>query len=195
MFAKALSRYWWVALIRGIVAILFGLLAFAMPGTTLASLVLLFGAFALIEGALAIGSAIAARGTHEDWWILLLEGLLGVAFGLIALARPGITSLVLLYYIAAWAIVVGAMRIATAIRLRRELHGEGWLAFGGVISILFGVLMFASPASGALALILYIGAWAIIEGASLCALSFRLKRLGSGRAEDRPIPPFGVPAR
>jgi uncharacterized membrane protein HdeD (DUF308 family) len=200
MFANALSRYWWVALLRGLVAILFGIVAFALPGVTLATLVLFFAAFAFVEGILAIGSAIGARKTDETWWVLLVEGLLGVAFGVLTFMRPGITGLILLLYIAAWAIVTGALRIASAIRLRREIEGEGWLALGGVVSILFGVFMFAFPAAGALAVLFYIGAWSVVTGVTLCLLAFELRRLGKlgpGERREREVPTFGTraPAR
>ena len=194
MFANALSRYWWVALLRGLVAILFGIVAFALPGATLATLVLFFAAFALVEGTLAIVSAIGARKSDETWWVLFIEGLFGVAFGVLTFMRPAISGLVLLLYIAAWAIVTGALRIAAAVRLRREIKGEGWLALGGVVSILFGVFMFAFPAAGALAVLFYIGAWAIVSGVSLCLLSFELRRLGKlgpGAPGPREVPTFG----
>jgi uncharacterized membrane protein HdeD (DUF308 family) len=191
MLAKAISRYWWLALVRGVVAILFGLVAFSRPGATLATLLLLFGGFVLIDGVLSICLAIAARKSDEDWWVVLLEGALAVLFGVLVFMRPGFTGLALLYLIGAWAVVSGALRIATAVYLRREIRGEGWLAAGGVLSILFGVLMFASPATGALALIFVIGAWAIVQGASLCAVAFKLKHLHEGHE----IPTLGHPAR
>jgi uncharacterized membrane protein HdeD (DUF308 family) len=200
MFANALSRYWWVALLRGLVAILFGIVAFALPGVTLATLVLFFAAFAFVEGILAVVSAVGARKSDETWWVLFIEGLFGVAFGVLTFMRPAITGLVLLLYIAAWAIVTGALRIAAAIRLRKEIEGEGWLALGGVVSILFGVFMFAFPAAGALAVLFYIGAWSIVTGVTLCLLSFELRRLGKlgpGERGPREVPTFGTraPAR
>lgn len=197
MLAKAMSRYWWVALIRGLIAILFGLVAFALPGITLATLVLFFAAFAFVEGLLAAISAIGARKSSDTWWVLLLEGLLGVAIGVITFMNPGVTALVLLLYIGAWAIVTGALRIAAAIWLRREIEGEGWLAFGGVLSIVFGVLMFAFPGVGALAVLYYIGAWAVVTGVTLCLLAFELRRLGRLGPSSPAAASFGsgAPAR
>ncbi len=185
MLAKALSRYWWIALLRGVVAIIFGLVAFSKPGATLAALLLFVGGFALIDGALTIVLAIAGRKSDEDWWVVLLEGAVAVLFGVLVFMRPAMTSLALLYLIGAWAIVMGALRVATAIYLRREIHGEGWLAAGGVLSILFGVLMFASPATGAMALLFVIGAWALVQGASMCAVAFKLKHLHEGPEAPR----------
>jgi uncharacterized membrane protein HdeD (DUF308 family) len=190
MLAKAISRYWWLALVRGVVAIMFGLIAFSRPGATLAALLLFFGGFALIDGVLTVCLAIAARKSDEDWWVVLLEGVVAVLFGVLVFMRPGMTSLALLYLIGAWAVVTGALRVVMAIYLRREIHGEGWLAAGGILSILFGVLMFASPATGALALLFVIGAWALVQGASMLAVAFKLKHLHEGPE----VPTLGHPA-
>lgn len=192
MLGAALSRYWWMVLLRGLLAIAFGIAAFGLPGLTLAALVMLFAAFAFVEGLFAIFHAIGARRSEESWWLLLLEGLMGVAFGLLAFFKPGITTLLLLLYIGGWAIVTGALRVGTAVRLRREIQGEGWLAFGGIMSILFGVIVFAAPAAGALALVFWIGAWAILEGITLCVLAFKLARL---RRETRSTFDEGVRVR
>ncbi|HVJ19224.1 MAG TPA: HdeD family acid-resistance protein [Polyangiaceae bacterium] len=193
MLAKALSQYWWLALLRGVVAILFGLAAFMLPGITLSTLFIAFAAYAFVEGLLAVFWAFGARRSDEEWWIVLLEGMIGVAFGVIAFMRPMATSMVLLFYIGAWAMISGGLRVATAIRLRRVIQGEGWLAFGGVVSILFGVLMFAAPEAGALALVYYIGAWAIVSGGTLCGVAYRLRRLEKG--DEREVPTLGVHAR
>lgn len=173
---STLARNWWALALRGLSAVIFGLLAFAWPGITLGVLVLFYGAFALIDGLLAIAAAIFGReGSNLPWWALLLEGMLGIGAGLLTFAWPGITALVLLYLIAAWAIVTGIFEIIAAIRLRKEIEGELWLALSGVLSIVFGVLLMAQPGTGALAVVWLIGAYALIFGVFLLALAFRLK--------------------
>src|SRR3954469_9670811 len=132
----ALARNWWLILLRGICAVIFGVLTFVWPGVTLLTLVLLYGAYALIDGMLAIWAAITGGETAARWWLLIV-GVLGLAAGLITLMMPGITALVLLFFIAAWAIATGAMQIVGAIRLRKEIDNEWMLIAGGVLSILF----------------------------------------------------------
>ncbi len=177
MFAHSLSHYWWILLLRGIFALLFGLAAFVLPGITLATLVLLFAAFAFTDGLFETFHAIQARGINENWWLLLLEGLLGILFGVLTFQAPDITTLLLLMYIAAWAIASGVMRIVEAFQLRKEIEGEWLLALGGLISLAFGVMMIARPGAGALAVIWFIGTWAVIAGAFLIALSFKVRAI------------------
>jgi uncharacterized membrane protein HdeD (DUF308 family) len=179
-----LAHNWVAVLVRGIVAILFGVATFVAPGISLAVLVLLFGAYAFIDGVLAIVSAFRRRGEADNWGMMLLEGIVGVGAGLVTLFWPGLTALALLYVIAAWALVTGVFEIAAAIRLRKVLHGEWLLVLGGLASIGLGVLLMAYPATGALALVLWIGAYAIVFGVLLVGLAFRL------RAWDR-LHPFG----
>lgn len=186
-----LAESWWLMLLRGIVAILFAIFAFTRPVITLASLILVVGVFALVEGTLAAISALRARKSQEDWWVVLIEGLLGIVFGVLVFASPAITTLVLLFYIAAWAIVLGALRIAFAIRLRRHIHGEFWLILSGVVSIAFGLLMMAFPGAGAIAALIYIAVWALIIGVSEVLLAFRLRSLGKHEA---PTPGAQAPA-
>ena len=172
-----LAHNWWVLALRGLCAIIFGILAFVWPGVTLGVLVLLYGAYALVDGVLAIIAALSKRqGSGLPWWALLLEGLLGIAAGLVAFVWPGITALFLLFLIAAWAIVTGIFEIIAAIRLRKEIEGELWLALSGIVSILFGVLLFVRPGAGALTVVWLIGTYAIFFGIFLLALAFRLKR-------------------
>jgi uncharacterized membrane protein HdeD (DUF308 family) len=175
MLANAFSQYWWVVLLRGLVAIVFGLIALAMPGVTLATLIWLFAAFAFVDGCFTVFNAIGARKENENWWVLLLEGLLGVLFGVVAFRAPGITALVLLFYMAAWAIVSGALRIALAVRLRHEIAGEWTLGLSGLASIVFGVLIMAAPGAGALAVLWLIGLWALVAGGALVLLSFKVR--------------------
>jgi uncharacterized membrane protein HdeD (DUF308 family) len=173
--AETLSRNWWVLLLRGVVAILFGVLAFMQPGISLASLVLLFGAFAFADGVLGAWTAISHRKDTENWWVLLLEGLLGVGVGALTLLNPGVTALVLLFYIAIWAMATGVLEIVTAIRLRKEIEGEWMLVLAGLASVVFGVLLMASPGAGALAVLWLIGSYAIVFGMLLVALAFRVR--------------------
>jgi uncharacterized membrane protein HdeD (DUF308 family) len=172
-----LSRAWWVYLVRGLLAILFGVLAFARPGLTLATLVIFFGAWALATGVFAILAAFAAKKVHTDWWVLLLEGLLGIAVGLVTFWAPGITAISLLWYLAFWAILSGIFEIVTAVRLRKEIRGEGWLMLAGLASIVFGGLLLSRPGAGALAVITFIGAYALVLGVILVMAAFKLKGL------------------
>jgi uncharacterized membrane protein HdeD (DUF308 family) len=140
--------------------------------------VLIFGADAFADGVLAIVSAVRRRGTTDEWGMLLLEGIVGVAAGLVTLFWPGITALTLLYVIAFWALLTGVLEIAAAIRLRKLITGEWLLALGGVASIVFGVAIALFPAAGALALVLWIGAYMLLFGALLVGLGFRLRARG-----------------
>jgi uncharacterized membrane protein HdeD (DUF308 family) len=173
-----LARNWSLVLLRGIAGIIFGVLTFVWPSLSLAALVIVFGAYALADGVLAIISAIRWRGETERWWLILLEGLAGVAAGTITLFWPGITALALLYVIAAWALVTGALEIAAAIRLRKVITGEWLLVLSGIASVALGVLLALFPGPGALALVLWIGAFAIVSGALLIALAFKLRSWG-----------------
>lgn len=171
-----LARNWWALALRGVCAVIFALLAFTWPGLTLEVLVLFYGAFALIDGVLSIVAAIFKHeGGGVPWWALLLQGILGIAAGLFTLAWPGITALVLLYLIAAWAMVTGVFEIIAAIRLREEIEGELWLALSGVLSVVFGVLLMVWPGAGVLTVVWLIGVYALIFGVFLLALAFRLK--------------------
>ncbi|MDC0721320.1 HdeD family acid-resistance protein [Nannocystis bainbridge] len=178
MLCESLSTAWWSLLLRGLVALLFGALSLVAPGLSLAALTVWFGVFVLVDGVFLIGGSFAGRKENEHWWLMLLEGLCGVAFGLLALRVPGITALVLLMYIAAYAIITGVLRIVMAIRLRKEIEGEWWLALSGLAGVLFGGLMMTMPGAGALALMLYIGVWALLVGFSLIFLAFRVRRIG-----------------
>jgi uncharacterized membrane protein HdeD (DUF308 family) len=172
-----LSRNWWVFLVRGLIAILFGVCAFAQPGLTLATLVVLFGVWALVSGAFALVGAFAAMKTHVGWWMLLVQGLLGIAVGILTFRAPAITAISILWYLAFWSIFTGIVEIVTAIRLRKEIRGEGWILVAGIASVLFGVLLLAQPGAGALALIALIAAYAIVFGVMLVMAGLRLKGL------------------
>jgi uncharacterized membrane protein HdeD (DUF308 family) len=180
-----LARNWWALALRGLAAILFGILAFAWPGITLFVLVIFFGAYLLVDGIFAIVAAVRAAGEQARWWLLLLEGILGVVAGLVAFFWPGLTALALLYLIAAWAIVTGIMEIVGAIRLRQEMVGEWALILGGALSVLFGVLLVAIPVrAGLLSLTWLIGAYAVAFGVLLVILAFLVRNAPSS-AEGR----------
>jgi uncharacterized membrane protein HdeD (DUF308 family) len=168
-------RHWWALALRGLAAVVFGILAFALPGMTLALLVLLFGAYALVEGVLAIVSAVRSGGDHL--WYLVLEGVLGIVAGIAAFTWPGLTALVLLFIIAVWAVLTGILEVVVALRLRKAIKNEWALIAGGVLSVVFGVFMLLSPGTGALALVWLIGAYAIIFGITLFALAWEVRGL------------------
>jgi uncharacterized membrane protein HdeD (DUF308 family) len=166
-----LGRRWWILLVRGIVAIVFGLLAFAWPGLTIIILTTLFAVYALVDGVFAL-----IIGVHARWWLLALLGVLGILAGLFAFFYPGLTALTLLLIIAAWAIVRGIFEIAAAIQLRKVIANETALIIAGVCSVIFGIILFARPAIGVLAVVWIIGAYALIIGIFLIVLAFRVKR-------------------
>jgi uncharacterized membrane protein HdeD (DUF308 family) len=175
---QALADNWWLILLRGIAAIVFGVLAMAWPGVTLVTLVVLYGIFVLADGAFAVLAAIRGSEYASSWWLAIV-GLLGIAAGIITLLWPGITGLVLLFCIAIWAIATGILQIVGAIAMRNELDDTWLLVATGALSVLFGALLIARPGTGALALVLVIASYAIIYGILLCLLAFRLRKHAS----------------
>jgi uncharacterized membrane protein HdeD (DUF308 family) len=175
MLSTILSRLWWMILLRGVIAIVFGLLIFARPDISLVSLVLVFGLFAFADGVGNVVTAVGGRREQDHWWVLLFAGLAGIALGVLTFLRPGITALVLLFYIALWAIVTGVLQLVAAIRLRKEIEGEVWLGLGGLISIVFGLMLIARPGAGALAVLWLIGAYAVAFGIIQLVLAFKAK--------------------
>jgi len=176
---EALKRGWWLLVLRGVCAVLFGILTFVWPGVTLVTLVLLFGAYALINGIFTLGLAIRApKGTPGMGTVVLLA-LLGIAAGILTFAYPGITALSLLWIIAFWAIFTGVFEIMAAVRLRKELSNEWFLILSGVLSVLFGVLILAMPGAGALSIVWVIGSYAILFGIMMLTLAFRIKSLAA----------------
>ena len=171
---EVLARNRWALALRGLFAVLFGLAVFIWPVLTLLALVALFAAYALVDGVFSIVAAIRAAGRRARWWPLLLEGVLGIAAGVVAFLWPNITALALLYVIAAWAIVTGVFEIVAAIRLRREIEGELLLGLAGLASVIFGVLLILFPGAGALAVLWLIGGDAIGFGARALFPGFRL---------------------
>lgn len=175
MLADALSRFWWMTLLRGVIAILFGIMILAQPGISLVALVLVFGGYALADGIANVVTAIGGRKNNEGWWMLLLGGLAGIGVGILTLFSPGTTALALLFYIAIWAIATGLLELVAAIRLRKEIEGEIWLGLAGIASILFGVLLAARPGTGALAVLSIIAVYAIVFGVILLLLAFKTR--------------------
>lgn len=175
--STALARNWWVLLLRGLVAIAFAVLTWVQPAASMVALVYVFGFYVLADGVLGVWMALANRQGNPQWWVLLLWGLVSVVAGVLTFALPQVAALALLMYIAAWSIVTGVLQIAAAIRLRKEITGEWLLGLAGLVSVLFGVLLVAWPASGALALLWLIAFYAAVFGVLLVVLAFKLKQL------------------
>lgn len=173
--ARTLSQYWWLVVLRGVLAILFGLSAFLWPGITWLTLILFFGVYAIVDGLIAIGTGFARTKDSPHWWAFLLEGLVSIGAGVVALIWPDLATLVLVYMIAAWAVFTGILEILAAIRLRHEIDNEWFLALGGVLSVGVGILLFLQPAAGGLALIWIIGGYALVFGILLVVLGIRLR--------------------
>ena len=174
----ALARNWWLILLRGIAAVAFGILTFVWPGVTLVTLVLLYGAFAFVDGLLALWAGIAGGAPAPRWWLILV-GLLGIAAGIVTAVLPGMTALLLLYFIAFWAIATGVIQIVGAIRVRKEIDNEWMLIASGVVSVLFGGIVLVAPGAGALGVLFVIGIYAIIYGVMLIGFAFRLRKHAS----------------
>lgn len=173
--ARLLGRHWWVLALRGLAAVIFGILAFAWPGGTLLALVILFGSYSLVNGILSL--VLATQTSHGSQFLhFVLPGLLGIAAGLVTFCLPGVTALVLLVIIAVWAIANGILEIVTAIRLRKEIANEWLLVLAGVTSTIFGGLLLFWPKLGILALLWWMGSFAIVFGLLLIALAFRVKK-------------------
>jgi uncharacterized membrane protein HdeD (DUF308 family) len=169
-----------------VAAILLGLLAFIWPGITLFVLVIFWGAYMFVDGVFAIVAAVRAAGQEARWWLLLVEGILGVLVGIVTFIWPGLTALALLYLVAAWAIVTGILEIVGAIRLRREIEGEWALILAGVLSVIFGVLLVVIPApAGLLSLTWLIGVYAIVFGVIMLILAFRLRSMAGRESRVR----------
>jgi uncharacterized membrane protein HdeD (DUF308 family) len=173
--AALLARNWWVLLLRGVVAIVFGALTLASPALSLASLVLLFGAFCLADGLMAAWTALSNGKQKENGWLLLIGGLLGIGVGLLTIFQPAVTGLALLFYIAIWAIATGVVHVLAAIRLRQEIANEWMLILAGLASVAFGALLMARPGSGALAVLWLIASYAIVRGLLLVVLAFEVR--------------------
>jgi uncharacterized membrane protein HdeD (DUF308 family) len=170
-----LARHWWAVGLRGLAALVFGILALVAPNITVVVLIAFFGAYALVDGVIAVYLAFRGRENNRNWGWLLVEGIAGILIGILAFRWPGVTGIVLLAFIAAWAIITGLMEIFEAIELRRVLRNEWLLILSGAASVIFGLLLIIFPGTGALAVVALIGIYAIIFGALLLGLAWRLR--------------------
>jgi uncharacterized membrane protein HdeD (DUF308 family) len=181
------TGHWWALALRGAIAILFGLAALLRPEIALQALILLFGAYALVDGVFAIVGIFGGTRGGTPRWLLLIEGIAGILAGLIAFVLPGLTALLLLYLIAAWAIITGIFEIATAIRLRREIRGEWALIIGGALSVLFGVILIVvSPFAAIFSLVWLIGIYAVAFGILMLITAFQVRGRDASSGSDRP---------
>ena len=169
-----LSRNWWLVALRGALAILFGLLTLVVPGIALSSLILLFGAYAIVDGVAAVWSSVQHR-SEQGWWIHLLEGVVSVIAGIITFAYPAITALILLYVIAFWAMTTAVFEIRAAIQQRKEISGEFWMGLSGLLSVIFGIVLIVNPGSGIFAVLWIVSIYAIAFGVFLIMLALRLR--------------------
>src|SRR5271166_1182450 len=165
--SATLAQHWWTIALRGVIAVLFGLIALAAPGAALLSLALLFGAYLLMDGIIGLVVTVRAVGADARWGALLAEAVLNIVMGLIALFMPAAAVLAFVLLLAAWALITGALLLTAAFRLHAS-HGRWWLAFGGVASLVWGVLLAAAPLIGAVVLAWWLGIYAIISGAAPC---------------------------
>lgn len=179
---------WWALALRGAAAIIFGILTLWAPAASLYVLIIMFGAYALVDGVLYLAMAVRGVREGERWGSLMFAGVAGIAAGLVTLFWPGVSAYALLMLIGAWAIVTGAASISAAVRLRKEVNGEWLLGLGGALSIVFGVMAVVFPGAGALAVTLWIGAYALVLGICLLALAFRLRSLRSKRTPPGMVP-------
>lgn len=177
-------RNWWMLALRGVLAILFGLVALFFPGIALLAFVLVFAAYAIIDGIVAVIVAIQERNILRRWWWVLIEGILSVAAGVLAFLYPGITALVLLYIVAAWAVFTGIMEIVAAIVLREYIAREWVLALAGVLSLLFGVILFIFPGAGLLSILWLVGIYSIIFGVLFLIRAFQARSWASSASRN-----------
>jgi uncharacterized membrane protein HdeD (DUF308 family) len=184
--SEDLAQYWWTFALRGVLAILLGVIAFILPGVTLLALLSLFAAYLFLDGVFAIISAVRAMRARRSFWPLVLEGVTGIAAAAIIILMPALSLLALIYLSAGWAIVSGAFLLAGALRMSRETHGRWLLVLNGIFSVIWGVLVAIWPIAGAIVMTWWIGAYAIIFGALLVVLAFRLHRSHHPPAHAQP---------
>jgi uncharacterized membrane protein HdeD (DUF308 family) len=175
---KMLFKNWWMILLKGTLLIIFGILAFLRPGITMTSLVIWFAAFMIADGVISLAAVISNWNSREDKWLLVAEGALGVLLGILIFRRPVIFEVFIAYLIGFWAIFSGISKIAMAIQLRKEMEGEGWLVLSGILSILFGIIIFAQPMTGIATLMWIAGTFAVLVGILMIFLSLKLRRSG-----------------
>jgi uncharacterized membrane protein HdeD (DUF308 family) len=172
------TKNWWVFALRGLFALVFGVLALVWPEITLISLVTMFGVFVLLDGILDLVAGFASTSTNKRWWVMILEGLLDIGVAMLTFFWPNITAVVLLYLIAAWSVIMGIMEIIAAIQIRKEIEDEWRMILSGAISVLFGIVLFIYPGASAISMVWLIGVFAIFFGVLLILLAFRLRKLG-----------------
>lgn len=175
---KMLFKNWWMILLKGTLLIIFGILAFLRPGITMTSLVIWFAAFMIADGVISLAAVISNWNSREDKWLLVAEGALGLLLGILIFRRPGVFEVFIAYLIGFWAIFSGISKIAMAIQLRKEMEGEGWLVLSGIISIIFGIIIYAQPIAGIATLMWIAGTFAILVGILMIFLSLKLRRSG-----------------
>jgi uncharacterized membrane protein HdeD (DUF308 family) len=180
---RILTKSWWVLVLRGVMAILLGVLALANPGITAATLVLWIAIFLTVDGALALVTTIARWKEREDKWLHVAEGVLSIVLGFLILRAPEITLFLVILYAAVWSIMSGVARIAMAIQLRKEIEGEIWLAISGLASVVFGILVLAQPGIGLATILWMLGLFLILAGVVLIALGLKVRRL-AGKVDD-----------
>lgn len=180
-----LPMRWWAIMFRGLLGILLGIVAFFMPVATLLALVYLFGAYAFFDGVFNLMAAWRQTNRRKPWWALLLSGIAGIGAAVISFVWPGITALVLVYVVSAWALITGGLQIAAAVKLRKEIEGEWLLALSGLLSMILGFFLVFFPSAGAIGLVWYLGAYAVVFGILMVALGWRLR---TRRMQDQPQP-------
>ena len=174
MVISVLARNWWAFVIRGMLAVLFGVVAILLPGATMLSLVLLFAVYALADGIFAIASAVRAAQRHERWGLLILEGVADILAAIAAVTWPGLTVVVFVMLVAAWALLTGGLMLAAAFKVDAD-HGRWWMVLGGAVSMLYGAALLIAPSIGAVVLTWWIGAYALVFGVAMLVLAFRLR--------------------
>lgn len=172
---RNLASHWWVLVVRGLASIVFAILAFVLPNVTFSVLVLLLGALFLVDGAFATLLGLRMRGEDDDWWVVLLEGLLGFGLGIATFVQPEFTASLLIFFVSLWCLVTGVFEIAAAIKLRKEIDNEWLLGAAGAVSIALGVLMLVNPNAGAISITWWIGAYALLFGLMLLGLGWRVR--------------------
>lgn len=173
---RELAKYWWLMVLRGVLAIIFAIMAFAWPGITLSFLVVFLGVYFLIDGIFSLIHGFRIRKTDTHWWALVLEGLLGIVAGIVCLSMPGITVIFLVGLVALWSVVTGLLEIILAIRLRKEIQHEWILIIAGVFSVIFGILLFVQPLAGVIVISWWLGLYALFFGIFMITIGARLKK-------------------
>jgi uncharacterized membrane protein HdeD (DUF308 family) len=182
---RRLSLNWTALALRGVVAIAFGVVAFLLPGLTLGALILLFAAFAIVDGVSALVTGLRHPTSRRPDWLLIAGGVAGIVVGLIAVFLPGITALFLVSLIGAWAIITGIAQVAIAWQLRKEIQGELVLALNGILAVVFGIYLWLFPGLGAISLVWLIALFAVVSGVMLLVLAFRMRNLAAGDSGNR----------